>query len=61
MTIAEAQQYLSEGHFAPGSMEPKIKAAMQYLQQTKGEVIITSPRRMVAAVKGIAGTRITAR
>ena len=60
MTVAQAEEYLREGQFAPGSMEPKIRAAIQFLRRHRGQVIITSPEKMVAAVAGQAGTRITA-
>lgn len=60
MTVAQAEGYLQEGQFAPGSMEPKIRAAIQFLSRRPGQVIITSPDKMVAAVAGQAGTRITA-
>jgi carbamate kinase len=59
MTVAEAKQYLREGHFAPGSMEPKIRAAIEYLKEDSGQVLITSPQKMVAAIGGQEGTRIT--
>ncbi|MCK4271762.1 carbamate kinase [bacterium] len=61
MTIREAEAFLKEDQFAPGSMEPKIKAAIQFLQKGGGQVIITSPERIVEAIRGKAGTRITAR
>jgi carbamate kinase len=60
MTVTQAEGYLREGQFAPGSMEPKIRAAIQFLSRHQGQVIITSPDKMVAAVAGQAGTRITA-
>ena len=61
MTIREAEAFLKEDQFAPGSMEPKIKAAIQFLQKGSGQVIITSPERIVEAIRGKVGTRITAR
>jgi carbamate kinase len=33
MTVAEARQYIAEGHFAPGSMLPKIKAIIKFFEQ----------------------------
>lgn len=61
MTIREAERYLKEGQFAPGSMEPKIRAAVRFLEKGTGRVIITSPEWMVEAIRGEAGTTIMAR
>jgi len=58
MTVAEARQYLAEGHFAPGSMQPKIEAVIRYLEQTEGRALITSPENIVRALKGETGTWI---
>ena len=59
LTVKEAREYLQQGQFAPGSMEPKIQAAIDYLDRIDGQVVITSPQQMVAAAAGEAGTRIT--
>jgi carbamate kinase len=59
MTAAQAREYLGQGQFAPGSMEPKIRAAIEYLDRIDGRVVITSPQQMVAAADGQAGTLIT--
>ncbi|QEN07987.1 carbamate kinase [Oceanispirochaeta crateris] len=56
---SEARQYLKEGHFAPGSMAPKIKAALDFLERGGREVIITSPDNLKEAVLKGAGTHIT--
>jgi len=59
LTIAEAKKYLKEGHFPPGSMGPKIEAAIQFLESGGKEVIITSiPKAYEAVKKKTAGTRI---
>jgi carbamate kinase len=58
ITVPEAKAFLKEGQFAPGSMEPKIRAAIQCLEKGVQQVIITSPEQMVAAVRGEGGTRI---
>jgi len=42
ITVAEAKQYLAEGQFPPGSMGPKIEAAVQYIESGGREVLITS-------------------
>ncbi|MCK9301736.1 MAG: carbamate kinase [Bacteroidales bacterium] len=46
MTINEAQQYFQEGQFAPGSMGPKITAAVQFVESTGKDAIITSIERL---------------
>jgi len=61
MTVGEAETFLKEGQFAPGSMEPKIRAAIQFLKKGAGQVIITSPERMVESIRGEAGTMVVAR
>jgi carbamate kinase len=58
MTVKEAQTYIKEGHFAPGSMLPKVQAALDFLKAGGKEVIITSPEFMEEAVLGKAGTHI---
>ena len=64
MTLAQARQYSADGQFPPGSMGPKIEAAISYLEELPnanhvGEVIITSLERAFAALMGRAGTHIT--
>lgn len=51
-------QYLAEGHFPPGSMGPKIEAALNFLKNGGREVIITDPQNLGAAVKDGRGTHI---
>ncbi len=58
MSVAEAKQYTEEGHFAPGSMKPKVKAAVDYLEQGGKEAIITSPEQIESALEGEAGTTV---
>jgi carbamate kinase len=58
MTVAEARDYLQEGHFKAGSMKPKIEAAIEFLEQGGGEVIITQPHLLEDAIHGRAGTHI---
>ncbi len=60
MTVDDAKRYLSEGHFAPGSMGPKIRAALQFVEAGGHEALITSPERIERALAGETGTRITA-
>lgn len=60
MTLADAKRYLEEGtHFAEGSMAPKIRAVVQYLERGGKEAIITNPENIERAVAGETGTRIT--
>jgi len=58
MTVSQARQYLAEGHFAPGSMKPKIESVITFLEQGGKLAIITSPENMTRALEGEAGTRI---
>ncbi len=57
MTCAEAEQYCKEGHFAPGSMLPKVQAAMSFAR-TGGEAIIASLENAAAALRGESGTKV---
>jgi carbamate kinase len=60
MTVAEVEQYIKEGHFAPGSMLPKVQAAMMFAKANPGKkAIITSLYKAVEALEGKAGTVIT--
>ena len=59
LTSAEAEQYIREGHFAPGSMLPKIQAAVSFVKANPGrKAIITSLYKAVDALEGRAGTTI---
>jgi carbamate kinase len=58
MTLSEAKQYLDEGHFARGSMAPKINAIINYLEQGGKEALITNPENIARALVGETGTRI---
>ncbi len=58
MTVKEAKQYLKEGHFAPGSMAPKIESVIQFLEEGGEFAIITSPENIARAILGEAGTHI---
>ncbi|NLP05904.1 carbamate kinase, partial [Candidatus Fermentibacteria bacterium] len=55
----EMRRFIEEGHFAPGSMLPKIKASLEFLERGGRRVIITSPGSILAALEGRAGTIIT--
>ncbi len=59
MTLAEAKQYMAEGHFKPGSMLPKIEAVISFLEQGGPAALITDPPNIVRALNGETGTWIT--
>lgn len=58
LTLAEARQYLAEGHFAKGSMGPKIEAIISYLERGGKQALITNPENMATALEGKTGTLI---
>jgi carbamate kinase len=58
MTVAEAHRYMDEGHFAPGSMKPKIAACIEFLEAGGEEALITNPENLARALRGETGTRI---
>jgi len=65
LSVAESKKLLEEGQFGKGSMEPKIKSAIMFLEeanpnrQQEREVIITLPETALAALQSKTGTRIT--
>ena len=58
MTVAECRENLAAGHFAAGSMRPKIESALKFLEQGGEEVIITQPQNLKADLESIYGTHI---
>ena len=58
MTAQEAERYMAQGQFPPGSMQPKIEAALGYLDRGGKEVLITSLEQMANALEGKTGTVI---
>ncbi len=58
ITLQEARQYIAEGHFAKGSMLPKIEAAIDFVQNGGPKAIITNPDNLLRALRGEAGTEI---
>jgi len=58
MTITQAKKYLEQGHFLPGSMKPKIKACIQFLESGGEKAIITSLDKAVKALEGKTGTLV---
>jgi carbamate kinase len=59
MTVAEAEKLIGEGHFAAGSMLPKVRAAVAFAEfRNHNRSIITSPKNACKALSGEAGTLI---
>ena len=56
MTVAEAEQYIEEGHFAPGSMLPKIQAVIKFIKDGGQKALITDPPNLKRALNGETGT-----
>lgn len=60
ITISEAKRYIDEGHFAPGSMLPKIEAALDFVESGSGKkAIIGSLKQAREAMQGYSGTLVT--
>jgi len=60
MNLSQAKKYLREGHFPPGSMGPKVKAAIKFVEWSGKYAIICSPEQVLDALEGRAGTWIGA-
>jgi carbamate kinase len=58
LNLIKARQYIHEGHFAEGSMLPKIEAAVNFVQNGGPKAIITNPQNLSHALKGETGTHI---
>ena len=58
LTPGQARNYLGEGHFPPGSMGPKIEAAVEFVDNGGNKAIICQPQSVVEALEGRAGTVI---
>ena len=59
ISVAEAEQYCAEGHFAPGSMLPKVQAAMSFAESKPGRVaLITLLEKAAEGIEGKTGTRV---
>ena len=59
LTVKEAERYLKEGHFPPGSMGPKIQAAINFLNWGGEVAIIAAIDKVKEALEGTTGTKIT--
>ncbi len=58
LTLSEAHRYLDEGQFAKGSMEPKVRAVIKYLEHGGKAALITMPETITRALVGETGTWI---
>lgn len=58
LTLAEARQYMADGHFAKGSMGPKVQAIVWYLERGGKQALITNPENIGRALAGETGTWI---
>lgn len=58
ITVAQARQYINEGHFAKGSMLPKIEAILYFLENGGKQALITNPENIGRALKGETGSWI---
>jgi carbamate kinase len=61
LTVAQAEQYLAQGHFGAGSMAPKIEAVVEFLKETNHEAVITNPPNIARALRRETGTWLKSR
>lgn len=59
VTLADAKRYLAEGHFAKGSMEPKVQSIISYLEGGGNQAIVTTPENIGKALAGETGTHFS--
>ena len=60
ISVSEAEQYIKEGHFAPGSMLPKVEAAIKFIKSNPDKkALITSLEKAKDGINGLTGTVIT--
>ena len=61
MTLEEAEKYIEEKQFAPGSMLPKVQSCMEFVKNNTngGQALITSLQKAKVALQGETGTIIT--
>jgi carbamate kinase len=58
ISVEEARQYVAEGHFAPGSMLPKVEAIIDFVESTSNVGLITDPAHILGALYEGKGTTI---
>jgi carbamate kinase len=61
VTAEEAERHLNEGEFPPGSMGPKVEAAIDFVRSGGERAIITTPELLHTALSSKAGTQIVNR
>lgn len=61
VTADELRGYAAAGHFPPGTMGPKVEAALRFVEAGGREAIVTSHDRLIAALQGRAGTHVFAK
>lgn len=60
ITVDQAKRFMKEGHFAPGSMAPKIEASIKFVEAGGEKAVISSLEMGQKALRGEAGTTIQA-
>jgi carbamate kinase len=60
VSLPDLKRYREEGHFPPGSMGPKVQAAIEFIEGGGSRVVITTPERVWEALAGEAGTHVHA-
>ena len=56
LTVEDAKKYLAEGQFGKGSMEPKVRAVLNFLERGGRTALVTNPDNMLHALRGETGT-----
>ena len=59
VTVEEAERYLAEGEFPPGSMGPKVAAAINFARSSQGDAVIGALAEIDGLIAGTAGTRVS--
>ncbi len=59
MSVAEAEKYLADGHFAPGSMRPKVESVLDFVKSGGKKAVICSIENVQDAIQGKAGTTVS--
>lgn len=59
VSVKMLTQYLAEGHFAPGSMKPKVEAVLRFVENTGNPALITTPSNIARALQEETGTWVT--
>jgi carbamate kinase len=59
LSVDDAKKYLAEGQFGKGSMEPKVKAVLNFLEHGGKKALVTNPDNMLRALRGETGTHFS--